>query len=386
MNAKPATTFYSLGEGPAPDLRHVALVPGADVPLLALDLPAQLRGTAREDVARRQLRDRIGAQGDAVEMRPFFAPGSAETWQRALVADAAHLAEWRDQAGPGCRAILPDYLALMAAPGLWCLQGANGAVQARLGLEDGFSADPGLARLMLARALADPDLARPRALLLLGPDVEWAAPLAAAQDIAVIRSAEEAQALGLPRPEPLAHGEIGFDLRTDPQAARAQLRAKVLPWRWPLLFGLVAAGLWGGAQILATQALDRERAARDAATLALVRDHFVPSGPVLDIRTQVTQALTARQDAARDWQGRVSPLALFGRVARMIDAAGATSEEITYDSAGLRAVLRLADFAAAEGLVADLRAAGGLTVEVVDMRVSDGESGVRADIQIRAEK
>ncbi len=93
---------------------HVALVPGALVPLLTLDLPDRLRGQVREQVARRQVRDQLGTQS-TVEMRPFQLPGTAADWTRALVADADHLAGWRGAAGAGCRAVLPDYLALPAA-------------------------------------------------------------------------------------------------------------------------------------------------------------------------------------------------------------------------------------------------------------------------------
>ena len=79
-------------------------------------------------------------------------------------------------------------------------------------------------------------------------------------------------------------------------------------------------------------------------------------------------------------RGRISPLTLFGQAARVVAATGAVTEEIRYDPGRLTAVLRLSDFAAAEALVADLRAAG-LRVEVADLRVSDGDSGVRAELQ-----
>ncbi|WP_146591307.1 type II secretion system protein GspL [Puniceibacterium confluentis] len=382
MSSRKQIAMHPLGAAPGTG-QHVALVPGAEVPLLALDLPARLRGPAREDVARRQLRDRIGVAGEHVEMRPFFAPGRGEHWHRALVADGARLAAWRAGAGPGCRAVLPDYLALPVAAGLWSVQIENGSVQARLGLEDGFSADPDLARLMLARALEDGDIAPPRAVLLQGEDAEITA-LMAARDIPVVRDAAALSPLGLARPEALAHGELAFDLRADPRAARETLRRRVLPWRWPLLIGLLASGLWAAAQVVATQALEAETRAERDATLALVRRHFVPTGPVLDVRTQVARALAERQDAARDWQGRVSPLTLFGQVARVVSGAGAVSGEYTYERDSLTAVLRLEDFAAAEALVTALRDAG-LGVEVVDLRVSDSATGVRAELRLRAD-
>ncbi len=380
VTARSPIPCHALGDSPTRG-RHVALVPGAEVPLLTLDLPAGLRGSAREDVARRQLRDRIGAGDGTVELRPFHAPGDSDGWNRALVADAAQLRAWRDRAGKACQAVLPDYLALPAAKDLWVLRQENGSVQARLGPEDGFTADPELARLMLEQAL-DTVAAAPKALLLLD-GADWAETLAAARDIAVIRDPAAAGGLGLATPVVLGHGELGFDLRADPRAARATLRRRVLPWRWPLMAGLVAAGLWGGAQFVATQRLEAEARDVQAETLAVIRESFVPTGPVLDIRTQVSRALADRQAAARDWQERISALMLFARAARVIGAGQAVSESYRYDDTGLQAVLRLSDFAAAEALVAELRAAG-LTVAVDDLRVSDGTSGVRAELRLEA--
>ncbi|MFZ5964845.1 type II secretion system protein GspL [Thalassococcus sp. BH17M4-6] len=373
--------LHALG-AETPAGRHVALVPGAEVPLLALDLPERLRGPAREDVARRQLRDRIGMDAARIEMRPFPPPGGGDGWRRALVADAEALAGWRAQAGPGCRAVLPDYLGLPAAADLWSINVTSGSVQARLGLEDGFSADPDLARLMLDRALEEGDPPAPKAVLLKGEDAGIGA-LFAARDIPVVSEAAALDPLGITAPQVLGHGEMSFDLRTDPRAARDRLRARVLPWRWPLLIGLLAAGLWGAAQVVGTRALEREIRAERAATLALVRENFVPTGPVLDVRTQVARALAARQDAARDWRGRVSPLTLLGQIARVVDDSGAVSEDYGFDRDVWTVVLRLGDFAAAEALVSALREAG-LQVEVADLRVSDGDSGVRAELQVRA--
>ena len=67
----------------------------------------------------------------------------------------------------------------------------------------------------------------------------------------------------------------------------------------------------------------------------------------------------------------------------MVDGSGAVSEDYGFDRDLWTVVLRLGDFAAAEALVRDLRDAG-LQVEVADLRVSDGDSGVRAELQVRA--
>ena len=233
-----AAEFVRLARpGARPGPRAVALVPGGDVPLIALDLPAGLRGQAREDVARRQLKDRLGLGPEALVMRPFATDG-ADTWHHALVAEAGQLAAWRDLP---CRAVLPDYLALPAAEGVWTLAVEDGTLLARLGPGDGFSAPLPLAPAMLRAALkAGP----PRAVLRLGaPSAALDDPLAEAQ-LHVARRAEEIAEAGLPLPQRLAHGELAMDLRRDPQAARARLRRRLRPWRWPYLFAACATGLW----------------------------------------------------------------------------------------------------------------------------------------------
>lgn len=381
MSAPHDIAFHKLGSE-QPKGRHVALVPGAQAPLLTLDLPTGLRGPAREDVARRQLRDLLGAGGTTIEMRPFSASGKTDNWQRAIVAEVAQVHIWRAQANPDCQAVLPDYLALPASEGVWCVEVSNNSVKARLGLEDGFSCDGDMAVIMLARALEDPDLTPPKALFLLGEHAGVSA-LFTARHVPVVHDIAAVAELGLLPPAVLGHSELDLDLRTDPRAARERLERRVLPWRWPLLIGLLAGGLWSAAQVIGTRAIEAEIQTERAATLALVRQEFVPAGPILDVRTQVARALAARQDAARDWQGRVSPLTLFGQVARVVTTTEAVSQDYAFENDTLTAVLQLADFAAAEALVADLSAAD-LDVEVVDLRVSDSASGVRAELRVRA--
>ncbi len=375
--------FHHLRQGAAaPSGRHVTLVPGEDVPLLSLSLPKGLRGQAREQVARRQLRDAAGLGQDKVEIRPFVQPGQADSWSRALVADTGLVAGWRKAAPAACRAVLPDYLSLPASPDIWCVQAQNGAILVRLGPEDGFSADADLARAMLARALDSGPA--PKALLRCGAPLADIETLMQARKVPVIDKPAAAKALGLESPAILGHGELGLDLRSDPQAARTRLRRQVLPWRLPVLLGLAAAGLWAATQIIATRGLDRAIADERAATMAVVRDHFVAAGPVLDVRSQVAQALAARRAEAALWQGRISPLTLFGQAAEVIAAQEAAPEQISYSEAdGLVAVLRVADFAAVDRLVGALMSAG-LEVQVLGSRVSEGVDGVRTELRLRA--
>ena len=386
-DAGPDRAIIRLGSGTA-DPRQVVSVPGTAVPLVALDLPQGLRGAAREQVARRQLADRSGQKEGALDLRPCLLPAAkgaaAEHWTRVLTADPAWLAGLRQIQA---RAVLPDYLTLPAAQEVWTLSAdrltetGQEIIMARLGLEDGFSALPALLPLMLEQALRDAP--PPAALLLATPlPAETEATLAnmaATHAIPVARDIEGLTALGLPRPKTLAHGELACDLRHNPMAARARLARRVLPWRWPALALLLAAGLWSATEITATRRIAAETAALSAQTQTLVRQHFIPDGPLLDLRLQVSRALADLRKSSGTDETQSDPLELTARAAAVIAAAGARPDTLSYRAGEeLRLGLQLADFAAADRIAADLRAAG-LAVEVADLRVSDDAPGVRGE-------
>ena len=67
-----APVFWRLGSGVPPSGAHVAVVPGAQAPLLALELPDGLRGIARERVAQRQLVEQLSSRAEAFEMLPLL--------------------------------------------------------------------------------------------------------------------------------------------------------------------------------------------------------------------------------------------------------------------------------------------------------------------------
>ena len=363
----------ALNASARPGARDIAAVPGADVALLALELPAGLRGQNREDVARRQLRDTFGIDPDTVDLRPFHGPGQASSWQRLLVADAGLVEGWRSR-GAGARAVLPDYLTLPTAPGLWTVgPGATaGTLAVRLGPEDGFGAQAALAPVLLARALDAAKGDGPQALLRLGEALPEVEAVAAEHGVKVITQDPDAQAL--------AAGELAFDLRRDPQLARARLAGRVLPWRWPVLLGLVAVGVWAAAQIVVTERIAEETRTLRAQTTALVQQDFTGGAPVLDVRVQVSQALSAAQGQAAGWEARLDPLALFGQAAVVLAQAGARTQAARYSAAeGLQVVTDLDDFAAVEGLVAQLKEAD-LEVELTETATRD--SGVRATLAL----
>lgn len=353
----------------------VALVPGALVAVFSLDLPKGLRGEAREQVARRQLRDLIGLGHDAVQLRPFHDVQGSDSWSRVLVAASADIEGWCMQARDGCRAVLPDYLALPTSPALWTVMGTDTGYLVRLGPQDGFSAPLTLALTLIKRALTEAE-ERPRAFLLLGTGLQEVEAMAEAEGIEVHK---DPSAVGA---QILAHGELDFDMRRDPQAARARLRARVLPWRWPVLGALLAAGIWGTTQGVVTRRLETQTTNLNTITMELVRAHFVPIGPVLDVRVQVSRILAQLQatNALQADPISAGPLNLLGRTAEVLVNGQTQLKSANYtQTAGMAIQVILPDFEALDGLIAALDLAG-LNVDVAQSRAS--EHGTEAELRI----
>lgn len=370
-----------------PAAGYIALVPGGEAPLLTLQLPPGLQGNAREQVAWRQLHDQVGLTQTSVEMRPFSGAGAATGWSRALVVGTDHVRGWRERLDPGCRALLPDYLALPAAVDLWVLAQRGDRVLARLGLEDGFSAEMDLAHLMLEKMLAEGDRARPRALLLIEGALPGLDEMLGDTEIALVREVAALKSLDIAPPVVLGHGELAADLRIDARAARAGLRRQLWPWGAALLAGGLLMGLWAAGEMLTLGQMHRERAALHRNTETLVRDHFVPAGPLLDVRLQVSRSLAARQAEVAAGAGRVSPLLLMGQVADVLVAAGVEPDLLLYGQIeGLVVELRVVDFAALDDLISALERAG-IAAEPRDARVvEDGSGGVRAALHLQVKQ
>lgn len=408
--------------------QQVMLVPGQAVPVMALDLPAALRGQAREQVARRQLQEMTGLAPDVLEMRPFVVPqkggGQNGGWQAALVAERTEVARWRQHAGKA-RAVLPDYLALPAAADLWVLEwtdaaaaaetkktpdaagtetdsAASGQLRVRLGVSDGFTAEMDLAVLLLQQALAArSDAPRPAAVFSTTPLAQLPEPLRAplqAADLALYDDLQALAAAGLAAPKRLAHGELALDLRRDPYQARTLLRRNLRAAFAPLLAGLLAAALWAADTQLERRALERDIAALEQEMLAQLRAGLLPEGPIFDVRRQVAQALARHAAATAAEVSASAPLVLLAGVAEVLTAHGARVEQLRYDDTGpggagqgrgeIRTQMRLPDFATAEALQADLRAAGFVLLNA-ESRSSETDTetdtgGVVLDLQITA--
>ena len=355
---------------------HVALVPGEDAPLIRLTLPDGLRGAAREQVARRQTADMLGLAADVLDIRPFNSQ-DAGLWSRVLVTTPNQIGEWsRRAADTACSEILPDYLSLPAGGDVWVISLQSDRLLARLGPEDGFSGELQLARPQLALALqANP----PRAVLWQGSQDAEILTMFATAEIPVLQKPSELAAMGLDEPVQLATG--GVNLRELAGAVQARRRARLARWRMPLVLAVLALGFWISAQWIAISRNDDFSRATRAATTTIVRQVFVPAGPILDIRTQVSRKTAGLMQRGDERSATLSPVTLLRRAAASLSGSGVRLQSASHRTgAGVELFVKVADFAALDRLAEALRASQ-LDVEMTSA-ASDEEGGVVGQIQI----
>ncbi len=370
--AKPPPRLHRLGDGAAlPDAPFVALVPGAQAPLIPVELPDGLRDPAREAVARRQLRDRLGPDAGAPEMHSARLAGAEAGWSAMLVVETHAAAAWRAEVAPAgatCTAILPDYLALPTAEGLWTIEtDADGPVRARLGPRDGFSAEPALAAVMLERALADSPA--PAAILWTGPADAALRTVLSGPDAPPIVSSAQDLADTIAPPRRLAHGELTLDLSAELGARSAAFQARLAALRLPAALAVAGFAAWAAAVELDTRRTYDAAADLRAQIHADVRRDFIPEGPITDVRAQVTRALDARRAEAGPEEAATGPLDGLHDAAAVIDDTEARlSAAVLQPDGEIRLELTVADFAALDSLAAALRTQG------LDVRVGQSSA------------
>lgn len=378
--------FYRLGQAmPAPKAPHVALVPGQAAPLVALKLPDGIKGRARDRIARLQLSDMLGQNGSDLVMRPFLSSGVKQNWHRLCLTDRAALEDWRAavaDAGPQCQALLPDYLSLPAAAKIWSLSVEDGMLLARLGLQDGFSAEPALAEVLLARALVETP---PKAVYAITPIPEAVSALIETKNIPVLRDPTDVAALDLGPLQVLAQGEMSLDLARDPEDTEAQIRRQLRPWIAPALLFVLAALLWAIGTGLQTRQLAATTAKINADTAAAVQRQFLGNEPVLDVRAQVARVVAARLATTTDGSesdSKRTALPMLRQATGLLERSEATVHSLLYQNGtGLSVELDLESFAALDSLILDFRAAP-LRVLIEEASAKEG-SGITALLLIR---
>ncbi len=358
-SATPVKTHDLASGGALPTAPFVALVPGAAAPLVRLDLPDALKGQARDRVANRQLRDAYGGSDAGLDLRPARLAGTRDGWQRVLVTDIEERQGWARAVAPAgalCRSILPDYLALPAAPGLWVIEARDDQIRARLGPEDGFAGEPDLAFALLKEAAAT---SPPRAVLRLGDASPEIDAYLSAQNMTVCGASSELAAHDVSPPLVFGYGELALDLARDPGAERAEMRRTLRGLRLPV--GLAVLGLvgWVAATVMETRDLRDQSLAYRQNAERILRDVMIPTGPILDIRTQVTQRLERARTARSDGDAEARPLDVLRRAGAVLADNDGTITRVSYQpGAGLVIDLQLVDFAALDALVTALRTTG----------------------------
>ncbi len=363
MTADPGLIRVVFG-APPPEGRgaYVVAVPGERAPVFQLDLPSAIRGAARIRVARQQLRDRIGADADALALIPL---GGAD-WSRMLVCDRARLATWlADPAVTSrrCRAVLHDYLTLPAVADTVLLRYAGGRLMARLGEDEGFSAPVALAPVLLATLLRETGIRRVGAGRAV-PDTVLHAARAAGAEVEIAATADAA----------MRQADLPGDLRVRAGGASTAPR-----WPWAAAaLALLAFGLWAAGTLIETRKFARAEQDLRARTTLLLRQGLIPEGPILDIRQQVAARFGG---AAAEARVRSGPAVFLSRVSVVLFGKGLEVDSLSIVPAGDMALhIRAADFAAVDRLVLEMRGAG-LAARVASSRARPGR-GVEAQIAV----
>ncbi|PIE15615.1 MAG: hypothetical protein CSA68_06225 [Rhodobacterales bacterium] len=364
---------------PAPAGGCIALIHGEDAPLLSVDLPKGIKGVNRDRVARGQLLSQLGTAEKTIELRPFLGAGKRSGWDKMLVADQALYQRWQELGQPdNITAVLPDYLALPAAPALWVMRQDQGRIIARLGPEDGFACEAALAAPMLDRALAS---APPKAALWLeGSPPDAMQTLLNQHDIPLIEDQSTLAAHGIDSPQRFAHNELALDLSRDPYAALADLRQNLRPWKWVAALAALGVCFWSASLLIDINRLQAQSNQHRLNANQIVRQHFIPTGPILDIRSQVGR-LMAQQQAQQSQQAVFDPLDAFRQAAAVALKQGAVLARVAHrENTGLLLDVQLTDFAGLDQLVAALRQ-GGLTVTLVQSNTREN-GGVEATLSL----
>ncbi|KMW59439.1 General secretion pathway protein L [Candidatus Rhodobacter oscarellae] len=362
-----------LGAGQAPGGAYVGLLPGTLSPILPVELPAKLSGGAREQVAGRQVSDMVSLPAGSFEIHPLQ-PKGAKTWNRVLFMARDDIAAWRQKATKGCQAILPDFFALPSAPGLWAIEVEGDTLRARLAADDGFTAEADLAIAQLQATDA------PKGVLRLGDPNTAVDAYLAGLGVPIHTDPAALKKAGL---APLRWADVtaGLNLLTPPSAAPQRIQAGLRRWRLGALAAASAAALWLGMLYLQTQTAQQEAAQNRDLTLAMVRQHFVPDGPILDVRAQVGAVLaSAVEPEVIEVQG-LPALTQFQIAAEVLTRDTAQVALVTYrPETGLETTIETPDFAALDALVLDLQGADFL-VEQLDSR-AEQSGGVSARLRL----
>ena len=391
-----ARAYHLLSSAAAPPRgAFIALAPGEQVTGLSVEMPPRVPAQARPAIARRQLEDRF-----ALEQTEFFALTGPPPWTQVLAVQAEIAAGWRSTLAPfgaRCIGVIPDYLALPVSPGgagtLWVLPAhAAGAepdappdILARFSATRGFRAewDVALAALSLTVDL-------PAELQIHGPLSPEQRAALEALPCTLTHVTQEVPDLSALRP---ARSPLPVNLLEDAAAQTRQMARSLRRWLVPVMLAGTAAAAWAFALWSDVQRGADHLAQLRAVNTQTVRQYFIPNGPLLDLRAQVQQVITASGGSTGD-SGTANaqtnnPMPLLQTLSAGLSAAQAEVGQILYSAPvepgqplSLSVQLGLPGFAELDALLEALR--GRAMAVTVTQSAADPAGGVQARLQIRA--
>ncbi|MEL7116732.1 MAG: type II secretion system protein GspL [Pseudomonadota bacterium] len=368
-----APLFWNLGEGAPPGGAHVALVPGASAPVLPIELPPTLSGAAREQVAERQLIEQLSLAPATFEMHPLQ-PKSAKSWSHVVVLDSERAKQWRGATTRATTALLPDYMALPTADGLWAIVVDADTVSVRIGADEGLSGERDLVEAQLSRA-APPDV-----ILRLGDADQELDDFLLGFDADIVTDPAELKKAGITVVR-WADSVGGLNLLAPPSASVDRLRAGLKRWRMAAVAAAVAAIAWMGSTWAEMQAAETRAALAEQRIEGLVREHFVPSGPILDVRAQVTAAVEAALVPDVIELQTIPAMVQFQIAAEILTRDGANVLSVFFrPETGLETIVATDDFSVLDDLIIGLQDADFL-VEQLESRAQQ-TGGVVAQLRL----
>jgi general secretion pathway protein L len=357
----------------------VLAVPGAAAPVCDFQLPKGVTGPARIRIARQQLVDRAGQSMRGLDIRPLAlgAQGPAR-WDRAIIVDPQTLGAWCSGLAndPRCRAVLPDFLTLPAAPETLVLDAVGPDVSARIGLDDGFTAPAAAAAALLSRALAAGGI---RAACVSNSVPAECRAVLAGSGVPVERLEDADAHLG---PTRFVAGELQMDLRRTSRDTKAD-KGVVGMMGTAATLALMSFLLWSAGLYAETRRTEDRAAALRAQTEAILRRALLPSGPIVDLRAQVERRF-ADIGESDGQKTDVNRLALLNRATVALFGKGIQVTEMDLSDEGLVIAFIATDFATSEQIEADLVTAGLPVVSQAARARDDGKIDAQVRIAVPA--
>jgi general secretion pathway protein L len=242
----------------------------------------------------------------------------------------------------------------------------------RVGINDGFTAPSAVAVPLLRAALATEHI---DAVLLLGDLPAGIAEAVSAAGVQIFGTVEE---LGPSVAWPLSTGRSGLDLRQGEGSASEQLLGV---WLLPLNVAIMALLVWSAGVLVETRRIEAQIGQVGDRTTETLREGLIPTGPILDIRAQVTRSLAEAIGGGANDPASLSVMDILHRAAKVAVQHHAEVRSVSQEAGDTLALtVVMADFEGVEALVSAF-ADTGLEARTQTARTLDA-GGVESRISV----